>query len=457
MTFQVRELLLFDRTLLYALASRLWQALSGPITIIVIIGVLTVEEQGRYYSLATLMSLQVFFELGLLNVLISQASYLNQQLSRGTRHQPMLRLIELSSRWFGMVSILFLLTSVGIGWWMLLKPGGATDWKMPLMSLGIVSAATVAISPRLALLEGSGFRQSIYGIRFLQLVTGSLAVWIALILGLKLWALVVSASVQLLWTIAVLVYVYRPWAQSLVKTRQVESGLPASLREVKEHKLASSQLLTWFADIFPKQWPTAVISLATHAATQFFGLITLVFHGQAEAGRFGMTLTVTAAIQGLSLSWLQTKFAVISTMCSQKQFSQAKSLWRKSVHISMITLIGNLLAFTLLLKLLPLANQGWETRFIQPSQLALLSVGLFTSQLLACQNYFVLASHRQPLWRASLLGHCVTLISVILAGRQWGTDGIVIAFALTAIMITLPLHTRDFLLQQQTSAIRAYQ
>jgi hypothetical protein len=115
-------------------------------------------------------------------------------------------------------------------------------------------------------------------------------------------------------------------------------------------------------------------------------------------------------------------------------------------------LVVLLALFTLLLMLLPLANQGWESRLIQPGQLGLLSIGIVASQLLVSQNYFALASNRQPFWRASLLGHCVTLFSVVLAGRNWGIDGIVVAFALTSFLITLPLHTRDFLLQQQSDS-----
>jgi hypothetical protein len=430
----------------------LWQALSGPITIVVIIGVLTVEEQGRYYSLAALMSILVFFELGLLNVLISQSSYLNQQLSQATGQHSMRRLMQLSSRWFSIVAMLFALTSMSVGWWMLSKQDGATDWKLSLIFLVLVSAATVAISPCLAILEGAGFRQRIYAVRFLQLFTGALAVWIALILGLKLWALVVSATVQLLWTTVVVAYIFRPWAKSLQKTNQPVSGTPESLAQVHLLEPDSTHLLTWFADVFPRQWPSAVISLATHVATQFFSLIVLVYQGQAEAGRIGMTLTVTTAIQGLSLSWLQTKFAVISGLCSQQQFQQAKLIWRRSVQFSLVMLVVLLALFTLLLMLLPLANQGWESRLIQPGQLGLLSIGIVASQLLVSQNYFALASNRQPFWRASLLGHCVTLFSVVLAGRNWGIDGIVVAFALTSFLITLPLHTRDFLLQQQSDS-----
>lgn len=451
MISQTRELLLFDRTLFYALATRMWQALSGPVTIVVIIGVLTVEEQGRYYSLAALMSIQVFFELGMLNVLISQSSYLNLQLSQATGRRSMRRLMQLSINWFRIVAMLFALTSTSVGWWILSKQDGTTDWKLPLIFLVLVSAATVAISPCLAILEGAGFRQHIYAVRFLQLFTGALAVWIALILDLKLWALVVSATVQLLWTTVVVAYIFRPWAKSLQITNLPISGTLENLDQAHLRQPGSTRLLTWFADIFPKQWPSAVVSIATHTATQFFSLVILVYQGQAEAGRIGMTLTVTTAIQALSLSWLQTKFAVISRLCSQQQFQQAKLIWRRSVQFSLVMLIVLLALFTLLLMLLPLASQGWEFRLIQPKQLGLLSIGIVACQLLVSQNYFALASNRQPLWRASLLGHCVTLFSVILAGRNWGIDGIVVAFALTSFLITLPLHTRDFLLQSDST------
>ena len=60
---RVAESLQLDRTLLYAMSARIWQAVAGPITIVLLIHCLSLEEQGVYYGLASVVGIQTFFEL----------------------------------------------------------------------------------------------------------------------------------------------------------------------------------------------------------------------------------------------------------------------------------------------------------------------------------------------------------------------------------------------------------
>ena len=70
------------------------------------------------------------------------------------------------------------------------------NWQGPLLALVPIAAVSVFLAPALAILEGAGQRDLIYRFRFVQMVLGSLVVWLALAMGLKLWALVVSSLVQ---------------------------------------------------------------------------------------------------------------------------------------------------------------------------------------------------------------------------------------------------------------------
>ena len=71
--------LIGDRALGFSLVGRVWQTISGPITIALIIVTLSPAQQGVYYALVSIVGLQAFVELGLLNVLIS---YAGQESSR---------------------------------------------------------------------------------------------------------------------------------------------------------------------------------------------------------------------------------------------------------------------------------------------------------------------------------------------------------------------------------------
>src|SRR5438093_5991508 len=65
----------FDRAVTFALLTRLWQLAAGPISLLFIAHFFTPEAQGFYYTFASLLALQVFFELGLSVIVINVASH----------------------------------------------------------------------------------------------------------------------------------------------------------------------------------------------------------------------------------------------------------------------------------------------------------------------------------------------------------------------------------------------
>lgn len=430
-----------DRTLLYALSARAWQAVAGPIGIFLLIHCLTLDEQGVYYGLASFVGLQTFFELGLLNILVSHSAHLNAELRSTVGRQRMGQLVAMSRLWFLYASCLFAAASIGLGWWVLSEKSTELEWRWPLVALSIAAAAGVAISPDLAILEGAGFRSSIYRTRMLQMISGAFAVWLALLLGWKLWALVVSSTVQFLWS----VWLARSYHRDFF-VRCCESQV--SRLNVATHpqrgSLVMPEQLSWVKEVLPTQWRAAVVSLFHHAATQFFTLIVLYFHGTADAGRLGITLTITAAIQGLSLSWIQTKFAVVSNCHASGQREFAGELWQRSAIVSSVLMVFAMSALVLILALLPFAKMGWENRFLQPWEVAVLAVGCLANHLTAAQGFYVLARKGLPFLAPSLIGFSLTGLAVLLGGCWYSSTGVVIGFALAAGVITLPAHTLAF-------------
>ena len=121
---EIRDRLQLDRTLAFAIGGRFWQALSGPITILLLIKTLTLSEQGVYYGIVGVIGIQAYFELGLLNVLVSHSSHETAAMgkiendsaeSEDYKSNPawiasaarMRDLIGSSFRWFSAASILF--------------------------------------------------------------------------------------------------------------------------------------------------------------------------------------------------------------------------------------------------------------------------------------------------------------------------------------------------------------
>ena len=52
---QIADRLQLDKPLAYAMAARIWQSVSGPITIVFLVRSLSLSEQGIYYSLVSIL------------------------------------------------------------------------------------------------------------------------------------------------------------------------------------------------------------------------------------------------------------------------------------------------------------------------------------------------------------------------------------------------------------------
>ncbi len=436
---QLLEQLQIDKSLAYAMGARIWQALAGPITIVFLIGALTEAEQGIYYALASILGIQMFFELGLLNVIVSQAGHFGSSLSTTVGKLRMSELVGASGRWFGSVGLLFSVCVIVFGWKMLSRTGSGMEWHLPLICLAVVSAATVVLSPYMAVLEGAGFREQVYRIRLLQLLSGSLVVWVSLILGFKLWTLVASAAVQLLWT-AYLTLIMR--SDFFASLRQPISDRHEAPAVATEHAtLDSGTSFSWTRDVLPLQWRLALVSVVYHFATQFFTVIVLTYHSAAEAGRLGMTLSVTAAIQSLATAWIYTKFSLVAAKHGAGDRESAGTIWRRTALVSTAILCLGMLAAIGIVALLPLAQLGLERRFIEPWQIAVLGLGCIANHIVSLEGFYVLSRRAKPFLLAALTGFGSTAVATWMGGYWFSTSGIVIGYAATTFLITLPLHS----------------
>ncbi|MEM9588862.1 MAG: hypothetical protein AAGA03_16395 [Planctomycetota bacterium] len=431
------SLLQVDRTLLLALGSRIWQAVSGPITIWLIYLHLTESQQGVYYGLVSIVGIQAFFELGLLNVLISQAGHAQAAIEAAEAandktdvaeapRQRMASLIHASSQWFAGMGILFAVAAVGFGWVTFSTSDAPDGWQTPLLFLVPLSALTVYLSPSLAIVEGSGDRQLVYQIRFVQMFIGSLVVWACLALGWGVWSLVMASVIQVGCTASV------PLCFRRKLFRQARGA-------------AGGDGFSWSREVLPSQWRIAVMSAAFHFATQLFPIILLAFHTSVEAGQLGMTLTITAAIQMLALAWAQTKYAVISKQHGSGDRESAGVMWRRTAVISACVLV---LGFGTLAALIPAT--GWyradlPTRFVHWTQVLWLGVGTLASHAIALQGFYVLSRGGRPFVVASLVGSAAIAAAVWGLGILYSTPGIVIGYALATSLVSLPAHTWAYL------------
>lgn len=434
----LRARLQLDRPLAYALMTRVWQAVSGPITILLLIRSLDLSEQGVYYGIVGIVGIQAYFELGLLNVLVSQSGHETAAMNKVTvsSDEQVLResdpewlasaarmrdLIRDSFRWFSGASLLYVVSAWLFGWYSLADSDVA--WRGPLLALVPIAAVSVCLSPGLSILEGAGFRDVIFRFRFLQMTIGSIVMWVSLECGLKLWALVLTSAVQ------ALMFMYITFV-----------GQADFFRKFRHIKVQNSSF-DWVHQVLPVQWRVALIGASFHFATQFLTVIILMFHGDVDAAPLGMTLSVTTAIQMLALAWVQTQYPIISMHHGSGEREKAGTIWRRTAILSTLLLVAGFVVLTTAVATLPLLGKNIEDRFIEPWQVAVLGFGCLASHIATVQGYYVLSRRANPLLLASLIGSLATAAAVWLGGYFYSTNGVVIGYALAMCLVLAPVHT----------------
>ncbi len=432
---KIGQRLQLDRPLLFALAAKCWQAVSGPVTLALVISVFSPAEQGIYYGLVSIIGIQAIFELGLLNVLIGQSGIEAARIAKSESSddqasqlaaQRLGLLIRSSWHWFLMAGLLYVLCGWWFGWFTLSPVNTQLNWWLPLLVVIPVAAMSITLAPALAILEGAGFRESIYRFRMVQIVSGSIVVWVSLLIGLKLWTIVMATCVQTFWA-SYLVFVRH--ADFLSRFKQLPPPADG---------------FSWGRDVVPMQWRVAMISVAHYLSSQLF--VAVIVGGNSaesavDAGRLGATLTMTTAIQMLALAWVQTKFSLVSAHHGAGERETAGTMWRQTALVSTVLLCVALGTLIGLISAMPLLGRGWELRFLPPWQLAVLSIGLVANHLLALQSFYVMSRRANPFWIQAVVGLLFTAAAVWIFGRMYSTNGLVIAYAVSTALVALPLHT----------------
>ena len=427
-----------DRSVIYAVGSRAWQFLSGPLTMWLIAKHFSLPLQGFFYTFGSILAMQLFFELGLGTVLINLVSHEWASLSRshdGTvegnaeAKDRLSTLNHITSRWYLVCAVLFV---VGTGWsgvWLFSEKQSPISWQWPWWTVVVLTAASLRYLPKIAMLEACGQIRQVNQNRFLQAIAGSIAVWGAILLDLSLWTCVASAAVKLIAEIVLVEFRYRAMFQSL-------SG-------------QSHSSFDWWGEAWPLQWRIAIQSAALWFANYLSTPVMWKYHSEAEAGRMGMTMQIVTAIQAGALAWFQTRVPTFGTLIAAKEFSSLDQLFRK---ITFVTTASILLVGTCVLgglEFLLAWFPDFADRFQPTGVTALLIAAVAVNHVILCEGLYIRAHKKDPFLVLGTTIYLLTGTSVWYFGKEYGALGVAIAWLSVTALVYLPLNSRVWFLERK--------
>lgn len=172
------------------------------------------------------------------------------------------------------------------------------------------------VTPICAILEGLGKVKDVAKIRLITQSVMQPLLWLSLLSGAKLYS---SAIVSLTTPIIILALVYKQHFQLLKKT----------------YIIRITNKISYKTEIFPYQWKIALSLISGYFIFQIFNPIVFVAEGVVMEGKMGMTITILAAIQSITMSWMTTKIPILSNLISLRKYRELDALFNKTLKIQL--------------------------------------------------------------------------------------------------------------------------
>lgn len=407
-----------DRAVAYTLVYRGWQLFANAAVLILIAKSLTKIEQGFYYLFFSILSLQVFFELGLTYVLMQFTSHESAKLvwtSRGTlegnptAEARLSLLLRFAAFWYGIVAVFMITVLLPAG---LLLFGRSADashapfWRGSWARLVVATAGLLFVSLAMAVLEGSGRVAQVARVRAVQDVLAYCALGLALFSGAGLRAMPLLPITRVLVSFAWLGWSKHAFFLHLLRID------------------ADRSLLNWWTEVWPMQWKIALSWMSGYFTFQLFTPVLFAFAGAAAAGQMGMSLGIAAAVTTLSIAWVQTKAPLFGQLIARRQFGELdKQFFRV---LSQAGAIAALMctAIWLCVVVLHAWRISWSERFLGPLPLGLLMLACCAQVITYAFSVYLRAHKDEPLLACSIAVAVLTTISTYVLGRAFGAVGI---------------------------------
>jgi hypothetical protein len=428
-----------DRAIAYTLIGRAWSFIAGPITILLVGGFLTPEEQGYYYTFGSIVGLQIFFELGLSSVLVQFASHEMAELHwtkdgrlEGSKQHKfrLVTLLQKAARWYSaLAAVVFLvLLTAGIVFFSRAHADSSVAWSGAWIWTVTAVAAALLTAPIISVLEGCGLVTEIARVRALHQLATSLLVWSMLVAGGRLFAAPIPPTVGLLLGIGWLLYTKRPF-----------------LRDVFSLRASEHPAINWKLEIWPVQWRIAVSGISGYFIFSLFAPVLFAFQGPVAAGQVGMSMMISNSISALALSWISTKAAPFGTLIARRRFVELDHLFFPALWKSLGIVVLCASGFWLVAWGLYQSEHPFRQRLLAPAPLVFLLVTGIANHIVAALAIYLRAHKREPYLILSVASAVLIGASSYILGRFYDATAMLAGAAIITLVVGLGGGTAIFL------------
>jgi O-antigen/teichoic acid export membrane protein len=427
-----------DGAIAYTIFSRVIQAVGGIISIIVVAKFLSNVEQGYYYTFGSILAIQIFFELGLSNIITQFVAHEFVSIKWYDKvsffgpveaTSRISSLLRFSVKWFLALSVLLFFGLLLAGFAFFDKFDQINNfvfWKIPWLILSITTSLSLLLSPILAFFEGIGRVKEVAKIRLIQQTVQLFLVLLFFSLGFKLLS---SPLAAILSFIIIPVWIFIGDKKKLL---------------IFIWNRIDIYTIDYRKEIFPYQWKIALSWISGYFIFQLFNPILFATEGALIAGQMGMTLAVLSGVLSISMSWINTKVPLFSSLIAQNEFNGLDLIFNKTLKQACFISALGLLTFLSSVLLMQYFNFGLAKRFLSPFHITLLCTSTFVNQIVSGFAVYLRCHKKEPFLVISIAMGILSGFSTIILGKYFGIDGIVIGYTLLTVFVSLIWSTLIF-------------
>lgn len=422
-----------DGAIAYTVVSRIIQAGGGIITLLFVARCLSKIEQGYYYTFGSILAIQIFFELGLSNIITQFVAHENASLIWNDKvsfsgsiesTSRLSSLLRFTVRWFCVISFMLFFGLIIAGYCFFSrysKNDNIIEWQIPWLILSITTSISLMSSPILAFLEGLGRVKEVAKIRLVQQIVQLSLVLIFFSIGLKLFsspiAAIASFAIVPLW-----------FFLGNIKELLIFVWNKKNVFEVN-YKL----------EIFPFQWKIALSWISGYFIFQLFNPVLFATEGPVVAGQMGMTLAILNAILMFTLSWVTTKVPVFSGLIAKKQYLELDILFNRTIIQSTVLNIFGLITFFSLVFFIRFfdinfGGKNFGDRFLSFAPMVFMLIPVLLNHIIACWATYLRCHKEEPMLIQSVAMGLLCSVSTIMLGNRFGVFGMTLGYMVLTII-----------------------
>jgi hypothetical protein len=428
----VKKILGIDYHIGYGILFRVWAVLAGSVTIVLIPLYLTPIEQGFFFTFSALIAIQIFFELGfnhVLTLLSSQAkahlklSALNTLEGDDQWKYRINYLLQIATRWYLIMSTLLFFV-LAIGGYLFFKAGRSNEgveWEVVWMSISVFIPINLFLSSRLAIFEGLGEYGNISKLRLCQSIIGNTVQWALLASGAGLAAaLCVPLS-----------------CAALTSYWVIKKNISKNFSVKKSDLNNFESTISYRRDIYPLQWRIAVSWASAYFIFNFVTPVVFAKHGEVEAGKIGLALSVFASLSSIGTSWVSAKITDFAQLVERYERGKLNTIFVQVTTRAFCCTLFLGAVFFIVLHFSIIMGLKISDRLPETEIMVALSIVTLVNVIIYSLSAYIRAHGVEPMTLNSVISAILIIMSFHLIGHL-SPKIIIYSYCAVVVLVTLP-------------------